>query len=261
MANIDGSDHCPVRAQFDVSVIAADKCPQLATKYFPQFAGRQQSLATFFSKKTQEYCSCLEDECWTENESGSQCSKTSSQHLSQDLPASVSSSSSSSKHCATLTEPVDMIREGNDFSNTIFMKKAKFSDSLANGGGSKQTSLLTFFTKPPSQSDNMCQAASLLGSSSINSVHCSTRHQRGELAVTDAKPCNTDTASQWKNLLKGPPAPPLCKGHQEPCVLRTVKKDGPNKGKQFWVCCRPEGPKSNTQARCDHFVWLSNKKC
>lgn len=66
-------------------------------------------------------------------------------------------------------------------------------------------------------------------------------------------------AKSWKEMLKGPPQAPLCKGHKEPCVLREVKKDGPNKGKKFWVCCKPQGLKTDPAARCDHFVWISNK--
>lgn len=33
---------------------------------------------------------------------------------------------------------------------------------------------------------------------------------------------------------------PLCKGHQEPCVPRVVKKAGPNLGRRFYVCARAE---------------------
>lgn len=33
---------------------------------------------------------------------------------------------------------------------------------------------------------------------------------------------------------------PLCKGHQEPCVPRVVRKAGPNLGRRFYVCARAE---------------------
>lgn len=33
---------------------------------------------------------------------------------------------------------------------------------------------------------------------------------------------------------------PLCKGHQEPCVPRVVKKAGPNLGRRFYACARAE---------------------
>lgn len=41
-----------------------------------------------------------------------------------------------------------------------------------------------------------------------------------------------------------------CSGHNEPCVERTVKKDGPNKGRQFLTCrC------SQMDNSCGFFVW------
>ncbi|XP_072481860.1 DNA-(apurinic or apyrimidinic site) endonuclease 2 isoform X1 [Notamacropus eugenii] len=66
-------------------------------------------------------------------------------------------------------------------------------------------------------------------------------------------------AAFWKAVLKGPPRPPLCKGHGEPCVLRTVRKAGPNFGRQFYICPRPVGHISNPAARCDFFLWVSGK--
>ncbi|XP_051949833.1 DNA-(apurinic or apyrimidinic site) endonuclease 2-like [Xyrauchen texanus] len=59
----------------------------------------------------------------------------------------------------------------------------------------------------------------------------------------------------WKSVLDGPPQPPLCKSQNEPCVLRlrAVKKAGPNLGRQFFVCARPQDNASNPQARCNFF--------
>ena len=45
----------------------------------------------------------------------------------------------------------------------------------------------------------------------------------------------------WKSLMKKPPAAPLCPGHREPAELKTVKKKGPNCGRQFYSCARGEG--------------------
>jgi DNA topoisomerase-3 len=33
---------------------------------------------------------------------------------------------------------------------------------------------------------------------------------------------------------------PRCKGHNLPCVLRTVTKEGKNQGRQFYVCPKPQ---------------------
>jgi len=263
MADIEGSDHCPVRAQFDVRVMPAMKCPPLCTKYLPQFAGWQQTLATFFGRKREKRHELQQSSSQGESQTDSQSSSSSSEHLSQGLlaPAAVSSSSPSqttelsvSDKCSTVTKLAD--RDG-DSCCAVSTKKPKLSDN-------RQSSLLAFFNKP-SHSDSTCREPLRPVVDDASYVSLTFKQTNNslfqELANTDAKLCNGDTASKWKMLLKGPPQPPLCKGHNEPCVLRTVKKDGPNKGKQFWVCCKPEGQKNNPQARCDHFVWVSNKKC
>ena len=64
-------------------------------------------------------------------------------------------------------------------------------------------------------------------------------------------------ANQWKNILKGPAPPPLCAGHKEPCVMHTVKKEGPNFGRHFYCCARPSGHATNKEARCKFFKWKS----
>lgn len=68
---------------------------------------------------------------------------------------------------------------------------------------------------------------------------------------------NSASAEFWKKVLKGPEPLPKCSGHNETSVLRTVKKEGPNCGKQFYCCARPEGKKNNPDARCPYFVWKS----
>lgn len=44
---------------------------------------------------------------------------------------------------------------------------------------------------------------------------------------------------------------PICKGHGEPCVSRSVKREGPNRGRLFYVCARAQVLK---HLSCDHFV-------
>ncbi|KAL4130516.1 hypothetical protein PRIC2_006512 [Phytophthora ramorum] len=41
-----------------------------------------------------------------------------------------------------------------------------------------------------------------------------------------------------------------CPGHDEPCAERTVRKEGPNKGRQFYTCRR-----SQTDNSCGYFQW------
>ncbi|KAK9830303.1 hypothetical protein WJX72_010878 [[Myrmecia] bisecta] len=51
---------------------------------------------------------------------------------------------------------------------------------------------------------------------------------------------------------------PSCKGHKEPCVIRKVKKPGPNQGRLFYVCARPDGPPPI--GRCNHFEWSGTRE-
>ncbi|GFR81117.1 DNA-(apurinic or apyrimidinic site) lyase [Elysia marginata] len=81
------------------------------------------------------------------------------------------------------------------------------------------------------------------------------------LATSSQEVKSALTSSQsWKTLLCGPAPPPLCPGHKEPCVLKTVRKNGPNKNKQFYSCPRPDGPPGNPQYRCNFFQWLNDRK-
>lgn len=67
----------------------------------------------------------------------------------------------------------------------------------------------------------------------------------------------TGLTEEWKSLFEKL-KPPLCNGHGESCVIREVKKNGPNKGRRFYVCARAEGPVPI--GRCDHFQWADKIK-
>ena len=56
-------------------------------------------------------------------------------------------------------------------------------------------------------------------------------------------------------------APPKCRGHDEPCKIRTVKqKDNPNFGRVFFCCPRPAGPRTNRECDCGFFKWRDDRK-
>ncbi|KAJ8262213.1 hypothetical protein GJAV_G00163880 [Gymnothorax javanicus] len=46
-----------------------------------------------------------------------------------------------------------------------------------------------------------------------------------------------------------PPAVPCCEAHQRACVLRVVRKEGENKGRQFYACSLPR------ETQCQFFQW------
>ncbi len=79
-------------------------------------------------------------------------------------------------------------------------------------------------------------------------------------------PADPKTKNAWKSLMK-PPDVPLC-DHKEPTKEFTVNKAGPNKGRLFYLCTRPVGPKSVdgtgkkvlNEFRCDFFQWKKGNK-
>ena len=88
------------------------------------------------------------------------------------------------------------------------------------------------------------------------------------------------SSAPWKSILTGPAPPPTC-AHGEPAVSRKVLKvrgvtlraigyagsdcvracavqAGQNCGRMFWTCGRPEGLRTDRNARCNYFQWASD---
>ena len=78
----------------------------------------------------------------------------------------------------------------------------------------------------------------------------------GGMLLHEASQQHQSAVQAWQRI-SNMMAPPKCKGHQEPCVVRTVKKKGENNGRQFYVCARPDGPPP--VGRCDFFLWASQR--
>ncbi|XP_062616563.1 DNA-(apurinic or apyrimidinic site) endonuclease 2-like [Saccostrea cucullata] len=228
MSEVEGSDHCPVKAEYFSEFIPSDRCPALCTKYMPEFCGKQVKLSSFFIKKEK-----------TNEKVEVFCSQT----TSTDTDTSVTTGDNGGKMSSKRTGADEKL------GNQAKRRKTESSDI-------KQGSLKGFFLKTSSKKEII----------DLN-IQKSTSNTNEEIQTTeigiklvDDVTIKNNSASAWKSLLKGPPPPPLCKGHQEVCVLRTVKKPGPNKGKQFFVCARGEGHSSNPEARCDFFKWVDHKK-
>ena len=51
---------------------------------------------------------------------------------------------------------------------------------------------------------------------------------------------NNNAYDAFINEDEGGEDTPRCKGHNLPCVLRTVTKEGKNQGRQFYVCPKPQ---------------------
>lgn len=218
LPDIQGSDHCPVVIDINVSFCPPEKPPSLCTQYLPEFSGRQQKLTSFL---------------------------TSAAKFQTSAVTTVGTSSQNDSYPRKRKDSVDM-------------------------GGTKrnkqenQAKLSRFLLK--SVDDNKTvKTASDREATSTELQHSSESDSGMANVDTDSvKPVASGNrisqAKQWKSLFKGPAPPPLCKVHKEPCVLRTVKKVGPNQHRQFYVCARPQGLANDLKARCDHFEWASGVK-
>ncbi|KAK7101652.1 DNA-(apurinic or apyrimidinic site) endonuclease 2-like [Littorina saxatilis] len=159
-------------------------------------------------------------------------------------------------------------KDGNDGTKSSSEAKASPSkDSKAKKEKSTSSSKLSLpslslipcknKTDSHSIDSDVTQAVDEAENSTLQKIKLPGTKLNAEQPENTTDPPKPKASSVWKGLLSGPPPPPPCKGHKEPCVLRTVKKPGPNKGKQFYVCARPEGHSSNKEARCEHFQWIS----
>ena len=216
--DMEGSDHCPVYAELSLQLAAADKPPSLCSNFFPECAGRQMKLSSFLSF--------------------------------------ASSNSSSITKCQAQSSGPTASRKRSSVSLSTQPSKMKKGSSQSTG---KTPTLQSLFKKASPQverdkkEDLSSQGESDPLSQTMESAEQMESFSQGERTLVTAQPSQLTEA--WRSVFSGPPKPPLCKGHNEPCVLRTVKKVGPNRNRQFWVCARPGGSKEDPQARCDFFQW------
>lgn len=261
MREVEGSDHCPVKTEFQCSFLPAIKCPALCTKFMPEFTGKQQKLSSFFLKSSKNSLV---------NSENGVSSKTTLSKISEQKPKHESLKTKSPNKC-------DLKRHSTDSHKQIGqLAKRQKCDVKKSSSIPKQSKLLNFFGKPPTKKDNSVSQTECESKARVNgevtmdnnlSIDCNVDFVSSDESPSSSQeqkdsevPVKKTSALAWKSLLKGPPTAPLCKGHKEPCLLRTVRKEGPNKGKQFFVCCRAEGLSTNPEARCDFFKWVDSKK-
>ncbi|XP_041037433.1 DNA-(apurinic or apyrimidinic site) lyase 2 [Carcharodon carcharias] len=224
LPEIEGSDHCPVKAFLKARCVPAGKCPPLCTKYMPEFAGLQQKLSRFLVN--------VQD-------------RESRSELEQD-------SRPQAKSQAEQVRPSQK-RPG----ECITREKGKRGRGEPHPSGS----LLRFFrpavrnplAEPERSRDPDPSVQTPSAAAGPEQAHSEGSPQEARTPVQQSKP----PAAFWKSLLRGLPPAPNCPGHREPCLLRTVRKAGPNQGRQFYICPRPEGPPSNPGSRCSFFRWVN----
>jgi len=290
MPEVEGSDHCPVWAELRCTLLASPKLPPLCTRFLPEFAGKQQKLSHFLVKV--EPKAPLNASVSGDSLPGSQDAGEKRENLNPlgaaegglgkkrplGLGGSGGSGAPKGKKTKTTTTKTSAKPPAPQGSLLAFFKpKTSGGAPVVKASSAPSADDTTPTPLPPSgQSEPAVQKTHDKDSSATSSTHTSSSapEERNGTTLTELaaeRPTAGSTGGPptgpkkgalgfWKSVLHGPPPPPPCKGHREPCVLRTVKKEGPNMGRQFFVCCRPQGHASNPEARCNFFSWVDKGK-
>ena len=227
---VEGSDHCPVFAELCLNLVPSPTAPSLCSKHFS--GGRQRKLFDFISQKTKSGVSSASSGD-TEKPKGKRSGSTA------DIPS---------------TAKARKLESG----------KRQTTLAISSRPSSKSTENEKEESRLPVAADVSCAVEKDTDSVDANMGDLQPSSQGSAVDGSQGEASGDGTGRKlsqaWLGVFGGPPKPPLCKGHSEPCVLRTVKKQGPNKNKQFWVCARPGGGKGDPEARCDFFQWRNSKR-
>ncbi|XP_055882291.1 DNA-(apurinic or apyrimidinic site) endonuclease 2-like [Biomphalaria glabrata] len=267
LSQVEGSDHCPVIMSLNCEPVPSTVSPQHCSKFMPEFKGQQQKLSSFFIKATTKdindgsIANSQSETCVTDILTVDEDSDSTS------TPKSVSSEAETNKVLPSVHPSAKLSVKRQTCEPQKSSKKLKPDPST-----NKQVSLTSFFiTSNPSVSHTLSASKqnNVKSTNSLTKQNCTqsdsdspTNSQASLLSgSSDAKSTKNTTINQaWRTLLKGPAPPPLCPGHHEPCILKTVTKKGPNKNKQFYVCSRPDGAPGNPEHRCNFFQWLGDNQ-
>uniref|UniRef100_A0A0D9XG28 DNA-(apurinic or apyrimidinic site) endonuclease 2 n=1 Tax=Leersia perrieri TaxID=77586 RepID=A0A0D9XG28_9ORYZ len=296
-SKLEGSDHIPVYLVLnEIPQLPAHNTPSTAARYLPEIRGWQQSIVSFLRKgivyehkddtdlnmsmcrADESYCDdgleskVIYNEPQTAIAKSSEGSNLYSVIKRKNLDQLLNEGSSSSSHNITPTLLPTQSRKAS-FSSSKAVSNKKSKHNL-----SSQPTIKSFFQQPKSKpgdgnsnslvtsQDAFCGTDELHGPKNDclpESIQCTTSatEDQGNLNV----PCSlstdkyNDTTLEWQRIQRRMKMTlPLCKGHREPCIPRSVKK-GSNTGRLFYVCAHAQGPASNPEANCGHFQWATVK--
>ncbi len=281
LPEVEGSDHCPVWGQLSCSLLPSSKPPPLCTRYLPEFAGKQQKLSRFLVKVDQKFGQSerrdalpgsQEEEERRENLNPVGAGNVSGKKRLLLTSDSVVPKGKKTKTVKTSSKPQGSLlsffkpKLTNAVPSTV-RQCEKTLDEVTSSQNSQTESITREVVSPvtpsPENTELVFDGSPKLCNSSTteeNDKQVKTKHLTPRPSVGCSEAKKGSSLVFWKSVLHGPPPPPACKVHGEPCVLRTVKKEGPNMGKQFFVCARPQGHASNPEARCNFFAWVDKGK-
>lgn len=261
MKDVLGSDHCPVKAIIDLKFIRAPKCPSFCTKYYPEFAGTQKKLFEFFNQKLSDHELCSSTTIGSADDSAIAYGK---RKVLDTRVKSKRPKSDTKKQVGILnffqpseTKTADSCGSGDlDDQGSGNRSSLESSSSLSSLSEVSPDSFECTSVEQPAILDPWNTGDLGEETLSVDKFN-ETEEELSSCTAPGAE--KTSSSAVWKTILTGPKCPPKCRGHREPCVQRCVKKKGPNFNRKFWVCSRGEGRSNDPSARCDYFLWDSNR--
>lgn len=274
MPEVEGSDHCPVWGKLRCSLVPSSKPPPLCTRYLPEFAGKQQKLSRFLVKvdpkpiqpeAREALPGSQEEEERRENLNPIGAGKK--RLLTSDAAApkgkKAKTAKASSKPQGSLLsffkpKPTNVSLTEASYEKTLSSDEVNSSQNSQKA--TTEDDIPSVTSTVPENSDEHFDGSEQQCTKEEHDKQMTKTQLTSQPSVGNTESKKGASSVFWKSMLRGPPPPPPCKVHGEPCVLRTVKKEGPNMGKQFFVCCRPQGHASNPEARCNFFMWVEKGK-
>ena len=241
--------------------------PRIAAVNWEEFSGRQRLLSSFFGKQNGQLASQSQLRAGPSQPEQSE----SSQAKEKDRTPSVSPSSStkpppspSRKRLASRTPVASSSSSSKKRAHTQSTSETKSSKKRQKSDGNGQATLGSFFA---TQSKSTPKKAALSQASSSDAIEVDDDDDPPELPeelvsipvdiqeqldsdyklayelslsqdVSSPPQSRTkETKTAWTSLF-APRDPPKCTVHGEPTKMFTVNKQGPNKGRTFYVCAR-----------------------
>ncbi|KAL3525270.1 hypothetical protein ACH5RR_013642 [Cinchona calisaya] len=259
---LEGSDHVPVCMSLEeIPNVLKHSSPSLSTRYCPQVYGYQQTLVSMLMKTR-----------------SAEKVKNSEESSSFSEADDCSEGSASQPSCSvTLGLGSNLAKAGSQMETRKKARQSQLSlkSFFQNSSSYSETSQRTSNEIKLSQTDVSTSFCYSKGSPAHVEENCNPKDGVSDVSASSqvdnefdgCQPSTKEKSNvallEWQRIQQlMQNSIPLCKGHNEPCVARVVKKAGPNLGRRFYVCARAEGPASNPEANCGYFKWaVSNSKC
>ena len=256
LQSVMGSDHCPVSCEIiGIATTNLNKntkvtsIPKLASRFMPEFSGKQTNLMSFFAKTTKSN---------NNNEKTNQVSrKRKFDSISKD-----NDNTNGLLPSGTMKKKQKLNKDNNNHRlKTKGKRKGKNSKPKLD---KSQSNLWGFITKE-NTSNNLNKYetknddidANLIAKiENVTTKPTKQGSSNGPLSSNGSSSSNESSSQQWKNLFGKKKKIPNCTGHNEPCALRTVIKEGFNRGKKFYVCNRGKGAPNDPNGQCNFFQWI-----